>query len=124
MVFRDLPIRRKLGLLVLSSTGLALILACTGLAVYERIRFREAVVSELTTLADTLGANSAASLAFNDQKTAQEMLSALLAESTSSPPVCTMRTETFLLNIAVPTFLPVSACQHGVRQDMNTGANR
>ena len=36
--------------------------------------------NELATLADTLGANTAASLAFNDPKTAREMLAALRTE--------------------------------------------
>jgi signal transduction histidine kinase/DNA-binding response OmpR family regulator len=80
MAFRDLSIRRKLSLLVLSATVLALVLACGGLAIYERARFRADIVGELTTLADTLGANSAAALVFDDQKTASEMLHALKAE--------------------------------------------
>jgi len=37
-------------------------------------------VRELTALADTLGANSAASLAFNDQGTAKAMLGALATD--------------------------------------------
>ena len=80
MTFRDLPIRRKLALLVISATTMALVMACMGFAIFERARFRAGTVTELTTLADMLGANSAASLAFNDQKTAEEMLSALRAE--------------------------------------------
>jgi signal transduction histidine kinase/CheY-like chemotaxis protein len=80
MTFRDLPIRRKLALLVLSATVMALVLACMGFAIYERAHFRADTVTELTTLADMLGANSAASLAFGDQKTAEEMLSALHAD--------------------------------------------
>jgi len=58
----------------------AVVLACVGFAFYERQRFHSDIVDELTTLADTLGANTAASLAFNDQKTAREMLTALDAE--------------------------------------------
>lgn len=38
------------------------------------------MTSELSVLADTLGANTAASLAFNDRKSAQDMLGALRAE--------------------------------------------
>src|SRR6202035_4069161 len=38
------------------------------------------IADELATLADTLGANTAASLAFNDQKTARGMLEALRTE--------------------------------------------
>ena len=80
MNFRDLPIRRKLALLILSSSVLAVILACLGFAIYERQKFRANTADELSTLADTLGANTAASLAFNDQKTARQMLGALREE--------------------------------------------
>jgi signal transduction histidine kinase/DNA-binding response OmpR family regulator len=69
-----------LGLLVISATVMALVLACVGFAIFERARFRSGAVTELTTLADMLGANTAASLAFNDQNTAQGMLSALRTE--------------------------------------------
>src|SRR5260370_19007889 len=37
--------------------------------------------NEITTLADTLGANTAASLTFHEPKSAQKMLSALRAET-------------------------------------------
>src|SRR5260370_31541844 len=80
MIFRDLTIRRKLALLILTATVFAVVLACVGFAIYERQRFRTDIAEELATLADTLGANTAASLAFNDAKTAREMLAALRAE--------------------------------------------
>jgi signal transduction histidine kinase/CheY-like chemotaxis protein/HPt (histidine-containing phosphotransfer) domain-containing protein len=80
MTFRNLPIRRKLALLVYSSTVIALVLACLGFAIYERASFRTSTATELTALADALGANTAASLAFNDQRTASAMLSALRTE--------------------------------------------
>jgi two-component system, sensor histidine kinase and response regulator len=80
MIFRDLPIRRKLALLILTASVLAVTLACVGFAIYERQNFRANTASELTALADTLGANTAASLAFSDQKTAEEMLGALQAD--------------------------------------------
>jgi hypothetical protein len=59
---------------------MALILACLGFAVYERASFRAAMSNELLALADTLGANTAASLTFNDRKSARDMLGALQAE--------------------------------------------
>ena len=80
MHFRNQPIRRKLAIVTLGATTLALILACAGFTIYERASFKAATASELTTLADTLGANAAASLTFNDKKTAQEILGALRAE--------------------------------------------
>ncbi|HET6218893.1 MAG TPA: response regulator [Acidobacteriaceae bacterium] len=67
-------------MLILTSSVFAVILACIGFAIYERQRFHTDIADELATLADTLGANTAASLAFNDQKTGREMLAALRTE--------------------------------------------
>ncbi len=73
-------IRTKLGLLVLFSSLFALIFASFGFGIYERASFRAGVAEELSTLAGTLGDNTAASLTFDDQKTARDMLGALRGE--------------------------------------------
>ena len=80
MRIRDFSIRFNLGLLILTASVLSVVLASVGFAIYERHSYRASAVRELTALADTLGANSAASLAFNDQGTANAMLSALATE--------------------------------------------
>ena len=80
MRIRDFSIRFKLALLILTASLLAVLLASLGFAIYERQSYRASAVRELTALADTLGANSAASLAFNDQGTANAMLGALATE--------------------------------------------
>jgi PAS domain S-box-containing protein len=80
MFFHGPSIQRKLALLVLSASLFALVLATVGFGIYERASFRTDIARELSTLADTLGANTAASLAFDDQKTAREMLKALQAD--------------------------------------------
>ncbi len=77
MPFRDVPIRKKLTLLILCTTTLALGLAFAGITIFERESFRKSAEAELSTLADTIGANAAASLAFNDAQTARQILSAL-----------------------------------------------
>jgi uncharacterized protein YbjQ (UPF0145 family) len=77
---RDFSIRFNLSLLTISASVLAVLLASLGFAIYEWQSYRASAVRELTALADTLGANTAASLAFNDQRTAKEMLSALATE--------------------------------------------
>lgn len=77
MPFRDIPIRKKLTLLILCMTLLALGLAFAGITIFERASFRKSAEAELSTLADTIGANAAASLAFNDAQTARQILSAL-----------------------------------------------
>ncbi len=80
MRIRDWSIRINLALLILFASALAVMLASLGFAIYERRSYRASAVSELTALADTLGANTAASLEFNDRKTAEEMLGALATE--------------------------------------------
>jgi signal transduction histidine kinase/CheY-like chemotaxis protein len=80
MRFRDLSIQRKLTLLVLAACALALVLACLGFGVYERASFRAGIASELSSLAAMLAENAAASIAFDDHKTATDVLRALKAE--------------------------------------------
>jgi uncharacterized membrane protein affecting hemolysin expression len=80
MRIRDFSIRFKLALLILTASVLAVLLASLGFAIYERHSYRASAVRELTALADTLGANTAASLTFNDQGTAKAMLGALATE--------------------------------------------
>ncbi|MGA7573293.1 MAG: response regulator [Terriglobales bacterium] len=80
MALREASIQTKLALLILFATLFALLLGFVGFGVYERANFRKDIAQELSTLADTLGANTAASLAFDDPKTAADMLSALKAD--------------------------------------------
>jgi signal transduction histidine kinase/DNA-binding response OmpR family regulator len=78
--FRNSSIQRKLAAVILATSCLALALACAGFAIYQRASFRTTMVSELSALADTLGANTAASLMFSDRKSAHDMLRALGGE--------------------------------------------
>jgi two-component system, sensor histidine kinase and response regulator len=78
--FQQSSIHRKLVGVILATCCLALGLASVGYALYERASYRAMMASELTTLADTLGANTAASLMFNDRRSAREMLGALQSE--------------------------------------------
>jgi two-component system, sensor histidine kinase and response regulator len=80
MRLHNLPIRKKLTVLIMGTTLLALGLAFVGITLFERRSFRTTAEAELSTLAGTLGANAAASLAFNDPQTAQQILSALRQE--------------------------------------------
>jgi diguanylate cyclase (GGDEF)-like protein/PAS domain S-box-containing protein len=77
---RNFSIRANLIVLILSASALAVLLASFGFGIYERQIYRASAVRELTALADTLGANTAASLAFDDQATAEEMLGSLATE--------------------------------------------
>src|SRR5689334_5755527 len=79
-LFEKASIHSKLTVVILWTSLVGLSLACVAFEIYERAIFRAATVSELTALADTLGANTTAALAFNDRKSAQDTLSALRAE--------------------------------------------
>jgi signal transduction histidine kinase/DNA-binding response OmpR family regulator/HAMP domain-containing protein len=74
--FRNSSIQRKLTIVVLFTSLFGL--SITGLAfeIYERASFRTSLVSELTAEADTLTLNTAAALAFDDRKSAQDLLKA------------------------------------------------
>jgi signal transduction histidine kinase/CheY-like chemotaxis protein len=78
--FRDSSIHRKLAIVIFCTSLLGL--STTGLAfeLYERASFRATLTSELQAHADTLGLNTAASLAFNDRKSAEELLASLRVE--------------------------------------------
>lgn len=78
--FTDSSIRRKLATVVLLASIFALFLAAIGFAIYERASFRASSVSQLSTLAVVMGQNTAASIAFHDQTTAQEILDSFRAE--------------------------------------------
>jgi signal transduction histidine kinase/DNA-binding response OmpR family regulator len=77
---RNSSIQRKLAAVILATSCLALALACAGFALYQRASLRATMTGELSALADTLGANTAASLMFNDRKSARDMLGALGGE--------------------------------------------
>jgi PAS domain S-box-containing protein len=77
---KNSSIQRKLTFVIVCTSLVGLSLAFLSFDFYERRNFRASMTSELSALAETLGANSAASLAFNDKKSAQDMLGALRAE--------------------------------------------
>jgi signal transduction histidine kinase/DNA-binding response OmpR family regulator len=80
ILFRNSSIQAKLAAVILATSCLALGLACAGFTIYQREVFRTTMVNELSALADTLGANTAASLMFSDRKSAGDMLGALSGE--------------------------------------------
>ena len=77
---RDLPIRRKLTLVILLSCLLVLLLACGVLATYQVLDFRQSMVRDTTVLADVLAKITQAALTFQDENAARQTLLALQAE--------------------------------------------
>src|SRR2546428_3633255 len=78
--FRDLSIRRKLTLIVMTTTCTAILLACGAFFAFDIHTLRQSRRHDLETLADVLGANSTAALTFNDPVAAREVLQSLSAK--------------------------------------------
>ena len=73
-VLDGLPLGRKLVIIITGISGTALLIACLLVISYDVHRFRANQIEQLALLADVLGQNSAASMAFNDQQGAQQIL--------------------------------------------------
>src|SRR5213592_3107663 len=78
--FKDLPIRRKLTLIILLTTVATLLLMRLVFFAYEFLTFRQATLRQLSTVGEVIAANSTAALAFDNQDDAKEILAALKAE--------------------------------------------
>jgi len=77
---RKLSLRHKLTLVIMINTFVALCAAGTGFAEYGVYRFKELRLEDLNALANILGTNSTAPLAFKDPSSAQDILRALAAK--------------------------------------------
>ncbi|MEO8430841.1 MAG: ATP-binding protein [Acidobacteriota bacterium] len=73
-------IGRKVTRVAMLSVGVALLLSTLGATLYEVFSFRARTEAELTVLADVIGANSTAALAFGDRSAATEALATLSAD--------------------------------------------
>ena len=82
MPYADFSIRRKLMVIILSTSGIVLLLTGVAFISYEWITFRRALVQNVTTLAKVVADNSTAALAFRSPADAREVLKALQAEKT------------------------------------------
>jgi two-component system, NtrC family, sensor kinase len=77
---RDLPIRRKLTLISMATSGLALLVAGLAFAAYEQASFRVAMLDRLSTTLSIVADNSASALTFNDPASATQTLRSLAAD--------------------------------------------
>jgi len=86
-LFKDVPIKRKLMIIIMLTSAVGIFLASASIVVKDIILFRDTMVEKFSTLAEVIGTNSAASLIFNDIDAAKETLTGLSAE----PHVCSAR---------------------------------
>src|SRR5665213_2310653 len=80
MTFRDMPVRRKLMIIILLVSGVVSGLTCATLFLYDYLTFRHASRQVLTTLGEVIANNSTAALAFQNRDDAGEVLAGLKAE--------------------------------------------
>ncbi len=76
---RNWPIQRKLLMIILAAISASLALVLVGIAVYEITTYRTHLMKEVPDVGDFLAANSAPTLAFDDPKTAREILQTVRA---------------------------------------------
>ena len=78
--FEDVSIRWKLTALMAGTTAVVLVFAAVALGTYEVVTFKRALEQKLTVVAEIVGRNSIAALAFGDAAVARDVLTALGAE--------------------------------------------
>ncbi|HMF98225.1 MAG TPA: response regulator [Vicinamibacterales bacterium] len=78
--YRRLSLARKLTVAMLLTSTVTLLTACAVLAVYDYSASRARTMQELTVLADVVGADATAPVAFNDPKASADTLRALAAD--------------------------------------------
>ncbi len=78
-LLRDHPIRRKLSVVILLTSTLALLMASVAFTAYVYTQSRRSMAQSVRSLSGILSANSAAALVFDDQDAAGELLDSLQA---------------------------------------------
>jgi signal transduction histidine kinase/ActR/RegA family two-component response regulator len=80
MNLKNLSIKRKLMLITMLTSGVAVVLSSAGFLIYDLMSFRQSLSQDLMTQAEIIGYNSAAAMAFGDESAAAATLSALQAK--------------------------------------------
>ena len=77
--FRDMPIRQKLMVIIMVTTGLALLMSGAAIVAMDSVLFRGYLQRDISALARIIADNSTAALSFEDPRSAAETLAALRA---------------------------------------------
>jgi len=80
MILQNLSIKRKLTLITMLTSSIALILSSVSFLVYDLVSFRHLLSQDLMTQAQIIGYNSAGAMEFKDEPAASATLSALTAK--------------------------------------------
>jgi len=77
---RDISIKRKLTIIIMVTSEIALVLACIAFIIYDRITIKASMAHDLTILAEIIGDNCNAALGFNRPEDANAVLASLKAK--------------------------------------------
>src|ERR1700738_642075 len=80
MIFQNLSIKRKLTLITMLTSSIALILSSASFLIYDLVSFRHLLSQDLMTQASIIGYNSAGAMEFKDEPAATATLAALTAK--------------------------------------------
>jgi signal transduction histidine kinase/CheY-like chemotaxis protein len=80
MILQNLSIKRKLTLITMLTSSIALILSSVSFLIYDLVSFRHLLSQDLITQAQIIGYNSAGAMEFKDEPAATATLSALTAK--------------------------------------------
>lgn len=80
MLFRDMPIQRKLQRIIFIIISVVLLVTSIGFFIFEFYAFRKTTIEKLSTIGEIIAANSTAAIAFDSPEDAKEILAALKTE--------------------------------------------
>jgi C4-dicarboxylate-specific signal transduction histidine kinase len=78
--FQNISIKRKLIILMMLSSSVALLLALAGFSAYEILKFRDSMLQQLSSIAELLSEPLAKTTAANDSREVEKILARLKAE--------------------------------------------
>jgi signal transduction histidine kinase/CheY-like chemotaxis protein/HAMP domain-containing protein len=76
----NIPLRRKVTVVILMTCSAVLLLACGVLAAYQMLDYRKMMARDMAVLAEVVAENTRAAMAFDDQNKAQDTLTTLKSE--------------------------------------------
>src|SRR5258708_14731527 len=120
MILQNLSIKRKLTLITMLTSILALILSSAGFLIYDLISFRHLLSQDLMTQAEIIGYNSAGAMEFKDEPAATATLAALTAKedivtAVLYKPDGKIFAHYFRGNTALPSYPPSPLKENGYR---------
>jgi signal transduction histidine kinase/ActR/RegA family two-component response regulator len=120
MILQNLSIKRKLTLITMLTSSIALILSSASFLIYDLVSFRHLLSQDLMTQAEIIGYNSAGAMEFKDEPAATATLSALTAKedivtAVLYKPDGEMFAHYFRGKSTIPSFLPSHVQANGYR---------